>query len=112
MRDIGRNYLDDSCTRFTVKDGILYSKDMTVLLCYPSAKKNTEYVVPETVTDELYSSNLSNAKNLKKITFNKIILSCFGNDVESVKISDDIKKIPENAFAFCKKLKTVEMGKE
>ncbi len=103
--------LDDSCTRFTVKDGILYSKDITVLLCYPSAKKNTEYVVPETVTDELYSTNLSNAKNLKKITFNKIILSCFGNDVESVKISDDIKKIPENAFAFCKKLKTVEMGK-
>ncbi|MBR1711946.1 MAG: leucine-rich repeat domain-containing protein [Alloprevotella sp.] len=38
-------------THFASLDGILYSKDITRLLCYPAGKKETRYTMPETVRE-------------------------------------------------------------
>ncbi len=35
---------------FTSVDGVLFSKDMTKILCYPTGKSGNSYTVPETVT--------------------------------------------------------------
>ena len=34
----------------TAKDGVLYTKNMNALVCYPSAKANSSYTIPEGVT--------------------------------------------------------------
>ena len=36
---------------FTIQDGVLYSKDMTKLICYPYGKTNTSYSIPSTVSE-------------------------------------------------------------
>ena len=37
-------------TAYTVQDGVLFSKDMTTLVCYPRAKAGDSYTVPASVT--------------------------------------------------------------
>lgn len=37
-------------TAFAVQDGVLFSKDMTTLICYPRGKSGDTYTVPDTVT--------------------------------------------------------------
>lgn len=43
-------------TAFMAIDGVLYSKDATKLIKYPSAKSGTEFTVPETVTEIGYDA--------------------------------------------------------
>ncbi len=51
---------------FTIKDGVLYSKDMTRLICYPYGKEDEEFTIPEGVTIlDVYSFRL--LANLKTI---------------------------------------------
>lgn len=37
-------------TAYTVQNGVLFSKDMTTLICYPRGKTGDTYTVPDTVT--------------------------------------------------------------
>lgn len=48
----------------TDKTGVLFTKDMTTLVIYPSALPNEEYTVPETVTN-IYSNAFYICPNLK-----------------------------------------------
>lgn len=71
---------------FTSENGILYSRDMTELICYPSGKSDTSYTIPASVT-EIRSMALSSVPALKKIYFDgnaakwKAIYIGSGNDV-------------------------------
>ena len=49
-------------------DGVLYNKDMTELLLYPTANGQTNFVVPATVTKIGYAA-FALAENLEEITF-------------------------------------------
>ena len=63
---------------FTVKDGILYNKDMTRLVHYPSSKDDESYTLPETVTElerrDLYKSSGINALTEVVITNKDLII--------------------------------------
>ena len=52
---------------YTVSDGVLFSKDMTLLVCYPQMLGGSSYTIPEGVT-ELGSAALYNT-GLEEITF-------------------------------------------
>lgn len=64
---------------FCSKNGVLYNKNMTELICYPFAKPDEEYVLPDTVinidednralTDTKYLKILTVHKNIKKLDF-------------------------------------------
>lgn len=44
---------------FTIQDGVLYSKDLTRLICYPYGKTETEFTILDTVTTlDVYSFRL------------------------------------------------------
>ena len=43
--------VDADNTAFCSVDGVLFSKDKTVLICYPAGKADTSYTVPDTVTE-------------------------------------------------------------
>ena len=43
--------VDEGNSSFTTKDGVLYSKDMTKLIKYPSKKQGSKFEIPESVTE-------------------------------------------------------------
>lgn len=55
-------------------DGVLFNKDGTRLISYPLARKQKEYVIPETVT-EINESAFTNCRNLVTIRFPKTLNS-------------------------------------
>ncbi len=71
--------------------GVLFNKDKTKLICYPSAAKKTSYTVPESVK-EIEICAFSDAENL-----------------ESIELSAGIKKIDYCTFSGCTNLKNITL---
>jgi len=55
----------------TSADGVLFSKDMKTILCYPSLKKDKEYVIPEGVN--VIAAGAIEYTDLEKIVFPKTL---------------------------------------
>lgn len=77
----------DGNENYTSVNGVLYNAEMTSVVVYPSAKEDTVYFMPETVTQ--YSSGLfNNTVNLKTVIVSNLgaiqLNSLFGENVESV----------------------------
>lgn len=72
-------------------DGVLYNKDKTELIQYPVGRKNTEFVVPDTV-ETIGSYAFYGCKNLNKIT-----------------LPQSVKRIEEYAFNGCTYLSTINV---
>ena len=53
-------------TRYLVKDGVLYNKDMSVLVEYPAGKKDKSYTVAAAVT-EIYPSGIERALYMEEL---------------------------------------------
>lgn len=78
---------------YTSADGILYNKDMTELLLFPTAKTAAAFTTPDSV-EKIGNSAFS------------------GNDtLRSVVISDSVKVIDDGAFSDCRHLNRVTVGK-
>ena len=99
---------------FTVKDGVLFSKDMSVLIAYPSYKEGETYVIPEsvkTISDYAFSQ----CWNLKKIvlssTLEKIGNYAFvgANEVREFDLPETVKEIGEGAFNQCVSIKSIKI---
>ena len=58
--------IDDRNQYFAVVDGILFSKDMKILYCYPNNKKGDIYQVPHGVTT-IFTDAFSQTIQLKKV---------------------------------------------
>lgn len=52
---------------FTSTDGVLFDKEMTVLITYPEEKAGEEYIVPDTVS-EVYRHAFARARNVVNVT--------------------------------------------
>ena len=61
-------------------DGVLFTKDMKKLVCYPQAKEETEFNIPES-TEEIG------------------IAAFYGTKLTDIKIPDSVKKIGRHSFA-------------
>lgn len=72
-------------------DGVLFNKDMSIILYYPSQKKDALYKLPETV------------KAIKSGSF-------FNNGhIEEIVLPEGLKAIHHGAFAECPKLKRINL---
>ncbi len=69
---------------FCSSDGILYSKDMSQLICYPAGKDETSFDIPETVS-EISAYAFYENKYLTSVNF-----------------PDSVKYIDDYAFSYCK----------
>ena len=76
---------------FKSMNGVLYNKNKSVLICYPCAKKDDIFVVPDSVS-YIEDWAFANANNLKV-----------------VRIPDSVEKIGEGAFFRCQKLEEVHI---
>lgn len=123
---------------YTVVDGVLFSKDLQTLVCYPNSKGNTSYTLPET-TKTIATAAFKNTK-LQEIKLNEGLMtigdeafsnsaikeftlpstlveigeSAFENSsIKSITIPDSVNNIGSLAFANCTALRTVEfLGKD
>jgi hypothetical protein len=93
-------------------DGVIFSKDMTVLVDYPKDKEGMTYVIPNGVkTIEYYS--FGSCTNLQSIVMPDSVTTigegaffdC--DDLESIVIPDNVTSIGDNAFSDCKKLQSI-----
>lgn len=75
--------LDKTCKSYMVENGVLFNKEKTELVKYPSGKTTESYQVPTSVVT-IAEGAFSLARNLKKIT-----------------IQTNVKTIKEEAFAGC-----------
>ncbi len=88
-------------------NGVLFNKDKTVLLSYPSANAEV-YTIPDTVT-ALANNAFYQCKNLKKVTFNdalitigdKAFIKC--GSLENVTLPKKLQTIGTDAFSYCEK---------
>ena len=101
---------------FSVENGVLFNKDKTKLLIYPTEKKDEKYVEPASV---IKSEGANNNKYVKQWTFssnkeNKIIKDFAYSgcpNLEKIVIPSNIVILGEFSFAQCKKLKTIVWNK-
>ena len=81
--------ISDTNNNYIVKNGILYNKNITRILCYPAGIKDTEFFVPDTV------------KTIGDFAF-------YGTKaLESINIPDSVTNIGTDAFGECSGLKEV-----
>lgn len=125
-------------SEYTSVDGVLFNKDKTALIKYPSGKEGAKYEIPESVTyvDEcafdycqsieeivfgsnvqtLGSDSFTQCYSLKKVVMNEG-LEMIGNgafercdSLCAVSIPDSVKIINGYAFAYCDKLSEINIG--
>lgn len=107
-----------TCSPFNPKykavDGIIYNKDMTMLVAYPQAASATTFDIPNTVTT-LYDYCLHNCDNLTEITIpesvTKLGMNIFSgcDNIESIVVPDGVTKMGVTVFGQCPKLSYVHL---
>ncbi|MCM1226834.1 MAG: leucine-rich repeat protein [Clostridium sp.] len=84
-------------------DGVLFSKDMTKLIVYPSGKKDTEYTVPEGV-EILGTDSFCHCENLTKLNLSETLrlIDTFAfkecSNLNDLIISEGLETIADTAF--------------
>lgn len=96
---------------FSSLDGVLFNKQKTKLIVYPSYKNSESYTVPESVT-EIDNSAFAGCASLQKINLPEgleiIGEGAFANsDIASVVVPKSVESILRDTFSCCEKLKSV-----
>jgi len=107
--------VDAENTNYQSIDGNLYTKDGKTLIQYAIGKKDTEFIIPNSVTSISYGA-FYYCTNLTRITIPDSVIT-IGSDVfsectslESVTIPDNVTEIGEYAFFNCQSLTSVTIG--
>lgn len=94
-------------------DSVLFSKDETVLISYPSGKEDAKYTIPSTVK-EISEEAFESAKMLHEVTIpssvEKIGECAFGySGLKIAVIPDSVKEIGEDLFRTCMYLEEAKL---
>ena len=105
--------VDPANDTLTVVDGVLYSSDMTQLICYPQNKQGGSFTVPGSVDvigagafqycDNLVSVDLSDVVNVEIRAF----WGCTG--LETITVPRSTIAIGEGAFSGCDSLRAIDV---
>lgn len=94
------------------ENGVLYNKDKTVLLAYPSLSKAESFTVPETVK-EIEKFAFAETKNLKTVKMTSVEeigdWAFQYSAVKSVSLGSKLKKMGYDPFMFCSKLTSLTL---
>ena len=104
----------DQNVNYISVNGVLYNKNKTSILCYPTGKKDANYKIIDGVTSIEYYA-FQGRTNLKSITIPDSVTSIGENafrdctSLTSVTMPDSVTSIGENAFRDCTSLTSVTM---
>lgn len=101
-------------TAYTAVDGVIYSKDKSILIMYPCCKSATQFTIPSGVK-EIAEYAFYNARNLASVNFSDVIKLGEGAFYYSslsgeLVLSDKITEAGYFAFQNCQKLTSVRFG--
>ena len=106
--------VDEANPYLTSADGVLFSKDMTALLCYPLGREDDAYTVPEGVK-EIGENAFCNCRNLKTVSLPRgletvgvwAFMDCGG--LTEVSLPEGLKEIGVAAFSGCCSLERADL---
>ncbi|MGN1222190.1 MAG: leucine-rich repeat domain-containing protein, partial [Christensenellales bacterium] len=109
--------VDENNEHLIVIDDVLFSKDLTVLYCYPGQKTDIKYNVPSGVTkigDYAFISNHYLQEVVLPDTVIELEFECFMDcqNLYVVKTNDSIQNINVGAFMECYNLTTLNLSSE
>lgn len=122
LNDIGYNpfvgcsdiHFESNSPYYKVVDGVLYNKDMSKVVCYPSWKAVGHVKLPDSVRtlERGAFSGCDKMTGLDLHNVNIVNKSCFTNcsSLKSLYCSDLITYIGEWAFAYCSSLEEVSIN--
>ena len=101
-------------TEYMVNDGVLFTKDKTVLVQYPAGRLGTTYAIPTSV-EKIEASAFDYSLNLASVTIPKSVktigdyafLNC--GALTSIAISADVETIGHQAFSSCWNLTEIKV---
>ena len=101
-------YVEPGNSYFVSKKGILYNKEMTKIIKYPSAKNDTTYNIPDSVT-MLGICAFENCKNLTQITIPEGVTEIgnsvfYGTSISTIDLPSGLTSIGSMAFRTCRNL--------
>ncbi len=108
--------VDDENKNFSTQDGILFSKDITQLLCYPPRKSGESYTIPKNV-DTLGPFSFFYNRNLCEITVPETIKEIQNGafwayeKLTSIELPTSVSEISTNTFAYCCNLSSITIPK-
>lgn len=98
---------------FVAIDGVVFTKDLTKLVAFPSSSPHQEYVVPETtkiIGDEAFRfskiESVALPHSLETIGFEAF--SC--SSIQAIVIPDSVKTIDNRVFSYCKQLTSIRLS--
>ena len=104
---------DNSC--YSSKDGVLFNKDATILIQYPSGKTATLYSIPNTVTN-IYSYAFFNCTSLTEIEIPESVTTIgdyvfqYCTNLKSIVLPDSVNSIGEDFLSECTALEAITFG--
>ena len=105
--------VDENDTRFSSRDGVLFTKDGLQLLVYPAGREGA-YSVPQGVTT-IAGSAFNGSSHLTELqlpeTVREIGVSAFEgcSQLRHVNIPEGVEELPSSLFAHCTQLETLEI---
>lgn len=97
---------------FAVSEGVLFTNDMSKLICYPAKLEAITYSIPDGVkTIGYYSFYYADiAELILPSSVIEIEDNAFSSSyISRIELNEGLKKIGEKAFSFCNKLTQVEL---
>ena len=106
--------VDENNLYYTSDNGVLFNKDKSELVAYPSGKSDTSYTVPESVT-YIQAQAFSGCTNLTSVSLTDNVYdmgsSVFSDctNLTDVVLSEDLSWILGSTFSNCTSLKSVKI---
>ena len=106
--------VDEENPNYKSENGILFSKDKSILVSYPAGKEETEYIVP-TEVKSIGGYAFSSCINLENIILGENLLEinkgAFNNckNITSIKIPSGVSNLSASAFSGCTNLTNIEL---
>jgi hypothetical protein len=106
--------VEESNSHFRSISGVLFSIDNTILLNYPSGKKQLKYIVPKTVT-KICKGAFQSCRYLEKVELPIGLTNIEGNtfsncrNLDNVFIPNGLTEIRESAFETCGCIEEIQL---
>ena len=104
--------VDEDNQNYSSLDGVLFSKDRTMLMLYALGSEKISYTIPDTVTT-IDSSAFRGAKNLQSVSMgdNVIYINEFAfadcDSLNNVSLSDSLESLGYGVFLYCTNIKEI-----
>lgn len=107
--------VEDGNKHYTIKDGVLYDKDITTLILYPKNKEDKEFSLPKSVKTIVETAMLQ-LKYLEVLNTNEglEVIECSnfsGKNLQTINISSTVKEIGDEVF-YGSNIKEINVSKD